>query len=297
MEWNGSPRAPQGGRNVCLPFSRERARCPSRRTPARRLHINLLGSKQPLARHSFHLRPPFSNPPSPSPNPTRTQMKGHGGSGDILEDVSKATEIVKMWTDPTTSPAAVVPKEVLKHCKGLVFVHFVKIGALISGSVGSGFVIAKINKGTPEEYWSGPSALSSGAFGVGAQVGGEMVHNVFVLNTAEAVEAYYKQAKLKIGTDITCTVLEGDFRLEKSTDINTLISAPMCAYSYSRGAIIGVSVEGTVLGANQEANYAFYGKTMSTKDILTDEREKKLDAKYLALAELYGQLDVYNKHA
>jgi len=214
-------------------------------------------------------------------------MKGHGGSGDILEDVSKATEIVKMWTDPTTSPAAVVPKEVLKHCKGLVFVHFVKIGALISGSVGSGFVIAKL----PDGSWSGPAVVTVSGVGFGAQVGGEMVHNVFTLNSEKAVKQFYDQAKFKIGTDIDAAAGPVGFRLEKSDDINNIMSSnPMSAYSYSKGASIGVSVEGTVLAGNPPVNDELYKKHVDAEKILTGA-EVETAKSHAQIAELYAELD------
>jgi len=217
-------------------------------------------------------------------------MKAHGGKGDISEDVAKAIEIVKTWNNAGTKPESVVPKQIIQNCHGLVFLHFVKIGAVISGSVGSGFVIAKINKGTPEEYWSGPSALSSGAFGVGAQVGGEMVHNVLVLNTAEAVEKYYTQAKLKVGTDLAFAYGHEGARIE---DLKAMAKAPMSVYSYSKGASIGASVEGTVLGVNREANHKFYGKTLDAEDILTGTTGDTLDSKHPALTELYLELGIY----
>eukprot|EP00187_Rhodella_violacea_P004230 CAMPEP_0174913758 /NCGR_PEP_ID=MMETSP0167-20121228/80485_1 /TAXON_ID=38298 /ORGANISM="Rhodella maculata, Strain CCMP736" /LENGTH=275 /DNA_ID=CAMNT_0016158493 /DNA_START=297 /DNA_END=1123 /DNA_ORIENTATION=+ len=271
-------------------------------------------------------------------------MKGHGGSGDILEDVSKATEIVKMWTDPTTSPAAVVPKEVLKHCKGLVFVHFVKIGALISGSVGSGFVIAKLPDGSwsgpavvtvsgvgfgaqvggemvhnvftlnsekavkqfydpapsapassiaklPDGSWSGPAVVTVSGVGFGAQVGGEMVHNVFTLNSEKAVKQFYDQAKFKIGTDIDAAAGPVGFRLEKSDDINNIMSSnPMSAYSYSKGASIGVSVEGTVLAGNPPVNDELYKKHVDAEKILTGA-EVETAKSHAQIAELYAELD------
>eukprot|EP00187_Rhodella_violacea_P010744 CAMPEP_0174913996 /NCGR_PEP_ID=MMETSP0167-20121228/80611_1 /TAXON_ID=38298 /ORGANISM="Rhodella maculata, Strain CCMP736" /LENGTH=229 /DNA_ID=CAMNT_0016158741 /DNA_START=77 /DNA_END=766 /DNA_ORIENTATION=+ len=223
-------------------------------------------------------------------------MKAHrGGRGEVLEDVDKAIEIVKSWKEDRNMrihPEAIVPKELLENCHGLVFLYFMKVGVLISGSGGSGFVIAKLNKGTSDVHWSAPSAIACGAVGLGAQVIGEMVHNVLVLNTAEAVEKFYSQAKLKVGVDLTVAAgFDGGNRVEAGID--EMLSAEMTTFSYSKGGGIGFSVEGTVLGVSNDVNKEFYGKSVTAKDILTGAMDEDLNSKYPTLQDLYGQITLY----
>mmetsp|Transcript_14111 Transcript_14111/g.35986 ORF Transcript_14111/g.35986 Transcript_14111/m.35986 type:complete len:218 (-) Transcript_14111:154-807(-) len=212
-----------------------------------------------------------------------------GGSGHILEDVEQATEIVHSWNNPGTNAEAVLPKEVLQHCHGLVFVHFLKVSAVVSGSSGSGFVVAKLKKGTPEEHWSAPSALHTSAVGVGIQLGAEKVHNVLALNSADALEKFYEGAKLKLGTDLTCSAGPVGARLEKME----MTSAPkIYAYSYSKGASIGASVEGTVLDAHKKSNDKFYGEEITAKELLTGS-EADVGSKHTAIATFYEELNKY----
>jgi lipid-binding SYLF domain-containing protein len=63
-----------------------------------------------------------------------------------------------------------------------------KAGFLVSGRAGSGLVISRLENGD----WSAPSAIGLGGMGFGWQIGAEFVDFVMILNTAEAVEAFYK---------------------------------------------------------------------------------------------------------
>jgi len=218
-------------------------------------------------------------------------MKGHGGSGNILEDISKAVEIVQAWNNPATKPEAIVPKEVLRACHGLVFINFFKVGLVFSSSFGSGFVITKLNKGTKDEHWSAPSAITSGAFGVGIQVGAEMCHSVFTLNNETAKKSFYSDSKFKVGTDIGCAAGPVGRRMEKSGDINAMLAKPLYAYSYSNGVAIGASFEGAMMGANPEVNRSMYQKEITAEKILNGAEDKAF-VKYSQLLELYQELNM-----
>eukprot|EP00187_Rhodella_violacea_P014103 CAMPEP_0184712138 /NCGR_PEP_ID=MMETSP0314-20130426/2734_1 /TAXON_ID=38298 /ORGANISM="Rhodella maculata, Strain CCMP 736" /LENGTH=222 /DNA_ID=CAMNT_0027174507 /DNA_START=55 /DNA_END=723 /DNA_ORIENTATION=- len=217
-------------------------------------------------------------------------MKGHGGTGNIIEDVGKAIQIVQAWNNPSTKPEAIVPKEVLQNCYGLVFLNFFKIGAVFSSCVGSGFVLTKLDKGTKNEHWSAPSAITSGAFGIGIQVGAEMGHSVFTLNTEHAKKAFYSNGKLKIGTDLEVAAGPMGRRLETSNDVNEIFSTPICSYTFSDGAIIGASLEGNVILQNPEVNKAMYGKELTAEQLLSGA-EDDAHVKHVILMELYQELD------
>jgi lipid-binding SYLF domain-containing protein len=48
------------------------------------------------------------------------------------------------------------------------------------------------------------------------------------------------------------------------------------SYSRSKGAFAGISLKGTVINSDEEANFDYYGRFFKTKDILIDERVKNI---------------------
>jgi len=64
--------------------------------------------------------------------------------------------------------------------------------------------------------------------------------------------------------------------------------AAIYTYSRSQGLFAGVSLEGTVIGARNDANAAYYGRAVSAEDLLSGkvappagaERLRKVLAKY-----------------
>jgi len=59
---------------------------------------------------------------------------------------------------------------------------------------------------------------------------------------------------------------------EASTDLQ--LKGGILSYSRSRGAFVGLKIEGGMLAINKEANISLYGKALSPRDILIDKKVK-----------------------
>ena len=82
-----------------------------------------------------------------------------------------------------------IPKKLLDMAQGIVFLHCAKAGFIVTGSIGSGLVLARTDDGS----WSAPCALACVAVGVGFQVGGEVTNYVLILTTRGAVRTFMGQ--------------------------------------------------------------------------------------------------------
>jgi lipid-binding SYLF domain-containing protein len=69
---------------------------------------------------------------------------------------------------------------------GIVFLHTAKAGFIVTGSIGTGLVIARCDDGS----WSAPCALATVTVGVGFQVGAEATNYVLILTTRGAVRTF-----------------------------------------------------------------------------------------------------------
>ena len=77
-------------------------------------------------------------------------------------DIRKATYTLYNFTaDNAIEGKDTIPKELIAGAKGLVFVTILKAGFLVTGRIGTGLVIARLENGT----WSAPSAIMLSGLG------------------------------------------------------------------------------------------------------------------------------------
>ena len=113
---------------------------------------------------------------------------------------------------------------------------------------------------------------------MGAQIGGELVEIVMLLNSPKAVAALKNHSgTLSLGTNVS--VAAGPTGRDAEL-FGTLSSAgskhsltAIFAYSKTKGLFAGVSIEGTVLKERSAANRKFYGRSAKQADILSGRIE------------------------
>jgi lipid-binding SYLF domain-containing protein len=172
-------------------------------------------------------------------------------------DVNQATSIVERFR---SMPEKQIPPKILADAKGLAIMSVVKAGFLVSAQGGTGVVIARTGKG-----WSGPSAIGTGGAGFGFQVGAQVTEFLIVLNTPAAVEAFSHGGNVAIGADLSAAV--GPVGRDLSADV--MPTAAIYTYSLSQGLFAGMSLEGTVIVARNDANDEYYGRSTTPQAILS----------------------------
>ncbi|XP_020109228.1 uncharacterized protein LOC109724715 isoform X2 [Ananas comosus] len=187
------------------------------------------------------------------------------------------------------NPEKSIPQAILRGANGLAILTVVKAGALLTYKLGTGLVVARKSDGS----WSAPSAILSIGLGWGAQIGGELMDFIIVLHGSNAVKTFSSRMHFSLGAGLSAAagpvgrVLEADLRAGEK-------GSGMCyTYSCSKGAFIGVSMEGNFVATRMDANLRFYGDPyLTTTDILmgTVERPKAATPLYVALDELYLKL-------
>jgi len=155
----------------------------------------------------------------------------------------------------------------------------IKAGFVLSGRGGKGVVVARTKNG-----WSGPSAIGTGGAGFGFQIGAEVTEFVIILNTDAAVQAFSQEANVALGGSLS--VAAGP--IGRSVEAGVMPVAAVYTYSQSQGLFAGIALEGTVIGVRNDANAAYYGRTVTPEDILSGkirppagaDRLRKVLAKY-----------------
>ena len=190
-------------------------------------------------------------------------------AGGLQDDVDQAATIVKRFK---TIPEQAIPEHVLKEAKGLAILTSVKAGFIVSGEGGKGIVIARTAHG-----WSGPSAIGTGGAGFGFQAGVQVSEFVLVLNTDEAVKAFAHGANVKIGGDISAAAGP----VGRAAGAGVMPLAAIYTYSRNQGLFAGVSLDGTVIAARNDANRKYYGGEVTPEEILSGKAKAPAGAKKL----------------
>ena len=143
----------------------------------------------------------------------------------------------------------------------------VEAGFVFSGSFGSGVLLVKRNDGS----WSPPLALGSVRIGWGFIAGAQAKDVVTFLFDEYTVDTLSGDAQAKLGGQISLTLGPIGREFDAAFHASNKGIGSSIAFTYSKGAFGGVSVEGAVLGPRSACNGYMYGDAVTSKQIVFDE--------------------------
>ena len=165
--------------------------------------------------------------------------------------------------------------ENLKNAKGiLIYPQILKAGFILGGSGGTGAFLAKDEKGGD---WSQPAFYTVGAVSFGLQIGGEAAETVILAMTQKAVDTLYTSSA-KLGGDTSFSV--GPVGAGAKSNV----TADFIAFSMSKGAYLGLNLEGSVVKVRDSLNTAYYGKKVSPVQIIAQKKVSNEGASELRAA-------------
>lgn len=191
-------------------------------------------------------------------------------AGKAEEIVTKAQLSVQaMSKDETVGPYLL---RHLKNAKGVLVVPEMLKGAFgIGAEGGSGVLLVRDSKGS----WSYPAFYTIGAVSIGLQIGGSASEVMLLLMTDRGVDAIVGDKKIKLGADLG--VAAGPVGAGAEAGV-TLGSADVLVYSRSKGAYIGISLEGSVVEPRESLNKEYYGAEVGAKPIVIEHKYSNAQA-------------------
>ncbi len=158
-----------------------------------------------------------------------------------------------------------IPKELLDRAECVIIFPAVKKFAVgVGGSYGRG-VIACRGGATFEGPWSAPAMFALEGASIGFQLGGQSTDFVLLVMNIRGAESILG-SKVKIGADASAAAGPKGRTAGASTDI--VMQAEMLTYSRSRGLFAGVSLEGSTLRSDDDANEVVYGKRLNAREVV-----------------------------
>ena len=146
----------------------------------------------------------------------------------------------------------------------LIFPSVLKFAIGIGGSYGRGAMVCR----SGEHYtgpWGAPSmtALEGGSFGL--QLGGQATDFVLLIMNPRGAKAILS-SKVKLGAGMSAAA--GPKGRDASANTDVTLRAEILTYSRSRGLFAGISLEGSTLRPDNDANARVYGKKITATDIV-----------------------------
>jgi SH3 domain-containing YSC84-like protein 1 len=158
-----------------------------------------------------------------------------------------------------------IPQDLLDKAECVaVFPSVLKFAIGIGGSYGRGVMVCR-SGGHFTGPWGAPSmmALEGGSFGL--QLGGQATDFVLLIMNPRGAKSILS-SKVKLGADMAAAAGPKGRDAQASTDVT--LRAEILSYSRSRGLFAGISLEGSTLRPDNNANEKLYGKKVSAEEIV-----------------------------
>ena len=158
-----------------------------------------------------------------------------------------------------------LPKELLNKAECVVVMPSVKKFALgIGGSYGRGALVCRTGSNFTGP-WGAPAMYRLEGASIGFQLGGQATDFLLLVMNPKGIESLLR-SKVKLGAD--AAVAAGPKGRAAMAATDAYMRAEILTYSRSRGLFAGVSLEGSTLRQDNNANEKLYGQKIPARDIV-----------------------------
>ena len=184
-----------------------------------------------------------------------------------------------------------IPRDLLNKAECvLVFPSVKKAAFVVGASYGRGVMTCRSGENF-RGRWSAPAmfAMEGGSFGL--QIGGQATEFVLLIMNEKGARSVMS-SKVKLGGD--ASIAGGPVGRTTSAETDIVMKAEILSWSRNRGVFAGVSLTGSTLRSDDDANKNLYGKDLNAKQIIV-QREVKTPPSGQQLVALLNKISP--KHA
>ena len=158
-----------------------------------------------------------------------------------------------------------IPKDLLDRAECvIVFPSVKKLAIGVGGSYGRGVMLCR-GGASFEGAWGPPTMMALEGGSIGFQLGGQATDFVLLVMNDRGAGSVLG-SKVKRGADASAAAGPKGRTAGASTDL--AMRAEILTYSRARGLFAGVSLEGSTLRPDGDANEAVYGRKMDPREIV-----------------------------
>jgi lipid-binding SYLF domain-containing protein len=146
----------------------------------------------------------------------------------------------------------------------VVFPSVIKAALGVGGSYGRGVMTCRQGEHF-NGRWGAPTMMSLEGGSFGFQLGGQATDFVLLVMNERGAKGILS-SKVKLGADASAAA--GPKGRDASAETDVTVRAEILSYSRARGAFAGVSLEGSTIRPDNNANEKIYGEKVDAKDIV-----------------------------
>jgi SH3 domain-containing YSC84-like protein 1 len=185
---------------------------------------------------------------------------------DNDKEVERVENAGKVMQEILNAPDS-IPDSVLNKSYCVVVLPSVKKLAFgIGGSYGRGVMTCRGGKDY-QGKWGAPTMMALEGASFGLQLGGEATDFVLLLMSSDSANGILA-SKVKIGGDASAAA--GPVGRTASAETDVTMHAQILSYSRAKGVFAGVSLAGSTLRPDNDANKDLYAKKIEAKEIVLD---------------------------
>jgi len=186
-----------------------------------------------------------------------------GRKSSKTSELEKVREAIEVIEEMVQIPEEGIPESLLSEAHGIAIIpNVIKAAWVIGGRFGKGVLLIRGDDGR----WGNPCFIRVAGGSVGWQIGVQSVDIILVFKRKKSIESI-TEGKITLGADAAVAAGPVGRRAEMSTDIE--LEAEIFSYSKSRGLFAGVSLEGSAIQIDEDANAGFYDRAyLSAREIL-----------------------------
>ena len=183
--------------------------------------------------------------------------------GDDEETLRNAAAVLQaMLSDKHISSSLIADADCI-----VVLPSVKKAAFLIGGSGGRGPMSCRGGKDFNGK-WSAPAMYTIGGASYGMQIGGSSTDFVLLIMSPTAVDKVLN-GKVKVGSDMTAAAGPSG-----ATTAGAVGGADILSYGRAKGLFAGMSLNGSSMSPDSDANERLYGKPLSAREIVVGNAAK-----------------------
>lgn len=180
------------------------------------------------------------------------------------DEVKRITDAATVLDEIMAAGDKGIPRAIIEKAQGIaVFPSLLKGGLGVGGQRGHGVISVRGTNGG----WSAPAFLTITGGSVGAQIGLQAIDLLLVVNDRRGLEQLLKN-QFKLGAELG--IAAGPLGREATAQTDIQLRAQILGYSRARGLFAGVTLNGSTIRGDRDANERFYGTAFRTGQIVFD---------------------------
>jgi lipid-binding SYLF domain-containing protein len=181
------------------------------------------------------------------------------------DEAQRISEAITVLSEIMRADDQSVPRGIMQKAEGIaIFPSLLKGGFIVGGQRGRGILSARDPK---TGAWSSPAFLTITGGSFGAQIGAQAVDLILVIQNRRGLEQLVGN-QFKIGAD--ASVAAGPVGRDASASTDIQMRAQILSYSRTRGLFAGVTLNGSTIRQDRDANDRLYGMGYRTGQVVFD---------------------------